>query len=79
MHDGVLVVIGANNSLRVLGGSYSPISAEFSKSDSKLLESAGEFGGHYRFSLVVFSILESKVVSSRFKDLQLSMQTTIKN
>jgi hypothetical protein len=38
MQDGVSVVMGANNSLRVLGGSpflsYSPISTDFFDSDS---------------------------------------------
>jgi hypothetical protein len=62
--------MGANNSLRVLGGSpfpsSSPISTDFSESDSKL-------PSNLRFSLSVLSISGSKVVSSRFKDLRPSI------
>ncbi len=61
MQDGVSVVMGANNSLRVLGGSPflsgSPISTDFSDLDS-------EFFSKLRFSQAVLSISASKVVSS---------------
>jgi hypothetical protein len=61
MQDGVLVMMGANNSLRVLGGSLfpsnSPISTDFFDSDSK-------FFSKLRFSQAVLSISASKVVSS---------------
>jgi len=75
MQDGVLVVMGANNSLRVLGGSpfpsSSPISTNFSESNLELLSSL-------RFSLAVISISGSKVVNSRFKDLRPSMPWKLK-
>jgi hypothetical protein len=76
MKDGVLVVMGANNFLRVLGGftflSGSPISTDFSDSDS-------EFFSKLRFSQAVLSISGSKVVSSVFKDLRPRINKMPKN
>jgi hypothetical protein len=70
MQDGVLVVMDANNSLRVLGGSLFPsgfpISTDFSDSYS-------EFFSKLRISRAVLSISGSKVVSFGFKDLRPSI------